>query len=67
MAAPTLLTVAINGLLLLQVPKATDSPNVVVAPSVQTPGAPVIDPATGWGLTDIAAVVCAVPQPFVTV
>ncbi len=58
-------TVALE-LLLLHAPPAAASVRAVVAP-VHTADAPLIEPASGAGLTVMAFVATAVPQLLVTV
>ena len=62
---PVAVTAATAALLLLHVPPAVASDNVVVAP-VHTVVVPVIVPAVGVAVTVTVAVAVAVPQALVT-
>ena len=63
---PVVFTVAMAVLLLDQVPPEADSVAVMLAPA-QTPGAVVMVPALGAGLTVITDDTVKVPQGLVTV
>ena len=63
---PDELTVALAVLLLLHVPPAVASLNVVVAP-LHTDAVPVIVPAVGAALTVTTLVATAAPQLLITV